>query len=130
MALQVLNGPFIQPGESLSDALDCRSGEIVRITMPAQWDGGNITFMISTDGALFNDLVDREGNPMTLVWFPAAAVVLGQFSDYLRAIAFLKVRAGTRDHPVRQKELREFAVAVDVPDAAPLTAARTARKAD
>jgi hypothetical protein len=58
MALQVLNGPVIEAGESLSDALDCTSGSIIRLTMPAQWSPQAVlTFSISSDGNGFNDLV-------------------------------------------------------------------------
>jgi hypothetical protein len=115
MALQVLNGPFIQAGESLSDALDCREGDIVRLTMPGDWTPANLTFSISTDGALFNDLFTPDGTEVTMKVEPNAAVIVAHLSEYLRAIAFLKVRSGTRHYPVAQAELREFAIAIEVP---------------
>ncbi len=118
MALQVLNGPFIQPGESLSDALDCTSGDIVRLTMPGNWTPANITFQISTDGAMFNDLVGFDGNAVMIPVVAGSAVVVAPLSDYLKAVAFLKIRSGSRNHPVLQAELREFAVAVDTGTAA------------
>jgi hypothetical protein len=114
MALQVLNGPFIQPGESLSDGLDCSAGAIVRITMPGNWTPANLTFQISSDGALYNNLVLIDGTEVQIAVVAGSAVVLGQFADYLKAIAFLKVRAGSSEHPVPQDELREFAIAIDV----------------
>jgi hypothetical protein len=113
MALEVLNGPFIQAGESLSDALDCTGGTIVRITMPSQWTPANLTFAISSDGVMFNDLVDRKGDEITMTVVPGSAVVVAQFGDYLKAVGFLKVRSGSREHPVPQKELRQFAVAIE-----------------
>ena len=61
MGLTVINGPFIQAGESLSDGVDCSGGDAVRITMPGAWSGGNLTFQISTDGALYNDLFTARG---------------------------------------------------------------------
>jgi hypothetical protein len=118
MTLQVLNGPFIQAGESLSDAVDCSAGELVRFTMPGAWsDAAPLTFQISTDGVFYNDLFTLDGHELTLpVVVPGAAVLVSH--DVGRAIAFIKFRSGTRAAPVPQQELREFAVAIDVPDAA------------
>jgi hypothetical protein len=118
MTLQVLNGPFIQAGESLSDAVDCSAGELVRLTMPGAWtDAAPLTFQISTDGVFYNDLFTLDGYELTLpVVVPGAAVLVSH--DVGRAIAFIKFRSGTRAAPVPQEMLREFAVAIDVPGAA------------
>ncbi|MCA1452149.1 hypothetical protein I6F35_02830 [Bradyrhizobium sp. BRP22] len=113
MALAVLNGPVIQQGESLSDGLDCTSGTIVRFTMPAEWTPANLTFQISSDGNGYNDLVDVSGKAITLVVVPGSAVVIASLTEYLKAVAFLKLRSGTREYPVAQAARREFAVAVD-----------------
>lgn len=116
--LQVLNGPFIQAGESLSDAIDCSAGELVRLTMPGAWtDAAPLTFQISTDGVFYNDLFTLDGYEVTLpAVVPGAAVLVSH--DVGRAIAFIRFRSGTRAAPVPQQDLREFAVAVNVPDAA------------
>jgi hypothetical protein len=111
--LQILNGPFIQPGEALSDSLDCSAGSIVRLTMPGNWTGANITFQISSDGVMFNDLVKVDGEEVMIPVVPGSAVVLAQFADYMKAIAFLKIRSGSRGFPVVQAELREFAIAIE-----------------
>ena len=37
------------------------------ITMPGAWSGGNLTFQISTDGALYNDLHEANGDEVTMV---------------------------------------------------------------
>jgi hypothetical protein len=113
MPLQVLNGPFIQPSESLSDGIDCSAGAIVRLTMPGNWTPANLTFQISSDGAMYNNLVNTDGEEIQIRVVAGSAVVLAQFADYLRAIAFLKVRSGSSEHPVEQAELREFAVAIE-----------------
>jgi hypothetical protein len=115
MALEILNGPFIQAGESLSDALDCTDGTIVRITMPSQWTPANLTFAISSDGTGFNDLVDRHGDDIMVVVRPGSALVVSQYGDFLKAIAFIKVRSGTAAHPIVQTERRQFAVAIEPP---------------
>src|ERR1700751_5811975 len=98
MALQILNGPVIQPGESLSDGLDCTGGSIVRLTIPREWSPANMTFQISSDGAEYNDLVGLDGKEMMISAVPGSAVVLASLAAYLRAIAFLKVRSGSRNH--------------------------------
>ena len=118
MSLQVLNGPFIQAGESLSDGIDCRPGELVRLTMPGAWsEAAPLTFQISTDGEFFNDLFKLDGHEVTVpAVVPGAAVIVPH--DVGRAVAFIKFRSGTRAAPVVQEMLREFAVAIDVPDAA------------
>lgn len=127
MTLQVLNGPVIEEGESLSDGIDCTGGNIVRLTMPADWTGANITFAISSDGNGYNDLVDTNGGEVTLVVVPGSAVVLAQFGEYLKAIAFLKIRSGTRSHPVEQEARREFAIAIETEGGVAAAAARARR---
>ena len=114
MSLQVINGPIIAAGKSLSEGIDCTGGNIVRLTMPAGWDNANITFAISSDGAGYNDLFGVDGNEVTLAVTKGAAVVLAQFGDYLKAIAFPKIRSGTRSHPVVQTQQRDFAIAIEV----------------
>jgi hypothetical protein len=108
MALSVVNGPIIAPGESLSEGVDCSGGNAVRITMPTKWNGGNLTFAISTDGGGYNDLFDVDGKEITLKVTPGAAVRIdrtwGNFWN------FIKFRSGTRSHPVIQEEQRDFAI--------------------
>jgi hypothetical protein len=123
MALNVINGPFIQPGESLSDGVDCSGGDAVRITMPGAWSGGNLTFQISTDGALYNDLHEANGDEVTMVVVPGAAVRIDR--EWAKFWNFIKFRSGTRDHPVVQRERREFAITLSTAAAAP-PAARSA----
>ena len=113
MPLTILNGPTIAQGESLSDGLDCTAGAIVRLTMPANWTPANLTFQISSDGALYNDLVDFNGNEVTLPVVPGSAVVVAPLADFLKAVAFLKVRSGTRKHPVVQQQDATFAIAIE-----------------
>jgi hypothetical protein len=103
VSLKVLNGPTIHAGESLSDAIDCSEGEVVRVTMPAEWTTAPLTYQISTDGEFYNDLFDRDGYEIKIPVVPA---------DVSRAIAFLKIRSGSRASPVVQPSNREFAVAI------------------
>ena len=115
MALTVLNGPIIEAGESLSAGLDCTAGNIVRLTMPAAWSGANLSFQISSDGSFYNDLFTIDGREIVVPVVAGSAIVVAPLSDYLKAVAFLKVRSGTRQWPVPQAEQRAFAVAVEVP---------------
>ena len=116
MALKLANEIHIQTGESLSDGADCREGQIVRLTMSRLWTPANISFQISTDGDQYNDLVDTNGEEYVMPVVPGSAVVLGQYANFLRAIAFIKIRSGTSENPVEQEDLRSFSFALEVPD--------------
>jgi hypothetical protein len=116
MPLTVLNGPIIQAGESLSDSVDCTGGTIVRLTMPATWNGGNITFQISSDDGGYNDLFRPDGTEFTMVVTKGAAIPIA-FDGLTRCAAFVKIRSGTRDHPIIQEAQRDFAIAL-LPDEA------------
>jgi hypothetical protein len=110
MPLEVLNGPTIQQDESLSDAIDCGSADLVRITMPADWTPAVLTFQISSDGNFFNDVFGYDGDEVVINVVPGAAVLVPQ--GLSRALGFIQFRSGTRDRPVPQEETRVFAVAV------------------
>lgn len=111
MTLSVVNGPIISVGESLSEGVDCSGGNAVRITMPGAWSGGNLTFQISTDGVFYNDLCDINGEEVTVVVRPGAAMRID--AEWANFWNFVKFRAGTSDHPVVQRDLREFAITLD-----------------
>jgi len=108
MALQVLNGPNIAAGESLSDALDCSAGRIVKLTMPKEWDYADITFQTSSDGVGFNDIMRPDGQEVMCTVFAGTAIIGMDLP-----VGFLKIRSGTRDRPIEQDEIRTFAVAID-----------------
>jgi hypothetical protein len=116
MAIEIVDGPTIEAGQSLSDAVDCSRGEIVRLTMPADWFDSVISFQISSDGVFFNDVYDHKGDEITVEVIPGAAIIVPP--GYLAAAAFIKFRSGTHDHPQAQPANRAFAIALKVPDAA------------
>jgi hypothetical protein len=112
--LIILRGPIIRAGESLSEPLDCTEGSILRLTMPKLWTGANLTFQVSSDGTDFHDLVDFQGNDLSMVVVADALVAMAPLSDHLDQV-YLKVRSGTRGFPVKQAEDREFTVALVAP---------------
>ena len=110
MPIQVLIGPTIEQGESLSAPLDCSAGPIVRITTPPNWDPGVITFQVSSDGEFYNDLFNMDGHEVSIVAMPAVGILIEERLSI--SAAFVKFRSGTRDKPVPQHERVEFAVAI------------------
>jgi hypothetical protein len=108
MAIEILNGPVIEAGESLSDGLDCSAGTIFKLTMPSGWTHADITFQTSSDGLGYNDILHTNGLEISSAVFPGTAVIgLGLIKGWL------KIRSGSRDRPVVQTERRQFAVAID-----------------
>ena len=117
MTLEILNGPVIEAGESLSDGIDCTGGDIVRITMPStKWTGANLTFQISSDGNGYNDLYTARGEELTITMpkVPSAAVIVKN-EEWTKAVAWLKIRSGTGAHPIAQEERQQFAIAIEPP---------------
>jgi hypothetical protein len=111
MALTVVIGPTIQAGESLSDGLDLTAGDLLRLTMPLEWDDAPLTFQISTDGVNYNDCYHIDGYEVVVpVVVPRSAVIVPL--DVGKAIAWIKFRSGTGSDPVVQSEVRTFAVAI------------------
>jgi hypothetical protein len=126
--LTVLNGPIIRAGESLSEAVDCGDGELVRITMPPDWTFAALTFQFSTDGVFFNEMYGLDGFAVTIkAVVPGSGVIVPP--EIGRAIRFIRFRSGNEGNPIPQEEDRNFAVAVysGVSSAPPAT--RAPRKA-
>ena len=109
MPLQILNGPIIDAGESLSAGIDCSAGPIVKITMPGNYVGDTLTFQTSSDGLMFNDIFQPDGTELMFRVIAGTGIIGMRLNT-----GFVKFRSGTRERPVVQPELREFAVALDV----------------
>jgi len=112
MPLQILNGPIINAGESLSAGIDCSAGPIVKITMPGNFVGDTITFQTSSDGIMFNDIFQPDGTELMFRVIAGTGIIGMRLST-----GFVKFRSGTRERPVIQPALREFAVALEVASA-------------
>jgi hypothetical protein len=113
MPLEIVDGPTIEAGESLSDGADCSAGEIVRITVPQEFTEANLTFQVSTDGNLYNDLHDSDGDEITVTANPDTGIAIHGL--WTRSIAYIKFRSGTREHPIVQREACKFAIAIETP---------------
>ena len=109
MPLQILNGPIIDAGESLSAGIDCSAGPIVKVTMPGNFVGDTITFQTSSDGIMYNDIFQPDGTELMFRVIAGTGIIGMRLTT-----GFVKFRSGTRERPVVQPELREFAVALDV----------------
>ena len=127
MTLQVLDGPTIPQGESLSEGIDCSGGSIVRITVPQEYTKANMTFQVSSDGNGYNDLYDAKGDEVTIVANPDSGIVIGE--RWGRVVGFIKLRSGTRRNPVEQKTTCKFAIAIET-EAPAAFAASAARRGD
>jgi hypothetical protein len=113
MPLQIIDGPTIAAGESLSQGTDCSAGTIVRITVPQEFTPANLTFQVSSDGNFYNDLFTSHGEEVTVVARESTGIIIHE--AWARSIGFIKFRSGSRDHPVEQKEDCKFAIAVETP---------------
>ena len=110
--LQVLDGPTIAKGESLSDGIDCSAGQIVRITVPQEFTEANLTFQTSSDGAMYNDLYDDSGDEITVPAQPDSTIVITH--PWVKSVGWLKIRSGTRDNEVKQRDVCKLAIAISV----------------
>jgi hypothetical protein len=113
MPLELVNGPVILAGESLSDYIDVRLGRIVAITMPATWEPNTqpLTFQISTDGINFNDLYRMDGIEVGVSVTKGAAILIDD--DRLTSVAFIKFRSGSAAAPIAQTGDREFSITLE-----------------
>jgi hypothetical protein len=108
MPLQILTGPTISAGQSLSSGLDCSVGSILKIAMPAAWTNADLTFQTSPDGIAYNDASLPNGQPVVFSAQPGTTI-----SGIKLLVGWLKIRSGTKDRPVVQPADRIFTIAID-----------------
>lgn len=104
----------IAAGQSLSNAVDVTTGEILRIVMPDEWTPANISFQLSTlnDEAQFRDVAYvGNGREIVIGCVPGHVVALGADTDFARE-GFLKLRSGTAAAPVLQEADRSFQLVI------------------
>ena len=112
MPLTIVDGPTIPHNESLSDGADCSGGDIVRITVPQEFTPANLTFQSSSDGNMYNDLYDAEGEEITMVAKPDTTIIVA--AEWAKTLGWIKIRSGTRAAPVAQsRDACKFGIALD-----------------
>jgi hypothetical protein len=125
--LQVIDGPTIARGESLSDGIDCSAGTIMRITVPQEFTEANLTFQTSSDGNLYNDLYDDAGDEVMISALPDTTIYIS--GRWVESIGFIKLRSGSREHPVEQvKDDCKFAIAIKTDGGAAALASKRGRE--
>lgn len=99
--------------ESLSDAVDLRGADVIRITMPDGWDAADITFQVDDGDGTFRDLYMDWGWELFVT---AGAGISIEASVFLRLqqINQIKIRSGTSGVPVVQTAARAIVLEVGV----------------
>jgi hypothetical protein len=103
----------IAAAASLSDAVDCGGGDILRISMPAAWTDAAITFQVDDGEGTYRDLFMEWGLELG-VWADAGDSVETSIFLGLQQINNIKVRSGTSGAPVAQAAEREIILVVGV----------------
>jgi hypothetical protein len=122
MALLLVPGPTIAAGQSLSNAVNCLEGRVVRIITPSGWNKAPLSFQLSMDGEEFHDLYHVQASAGAFTPYEvvvpsveeSASLMFPVSTGYL--IAWVKFRSGTSSVPVIQKEDRSFQILLDMPD--------------
>jgi|SRR5215471_10850837 len=97
----------IPAGQSLSDSIDASAGNPVFVVGPVDWTPANISWQLSADGITFHDWFTWDGKELLKPCVAGTAWLL--ISDILGTKgAHIKVRSGSRDHPVIQAADRVF----------------------
>jgi len=110
--LQLINAPIIRAGQSLSSAVDCTGGTIVRINMPLDWLVADLTFQVSADNVAYWDVFERDGTEFKFHQIAAKAAVLVS-SIFSQSVGWVKFRSGTRDRPIIQPADRQFQIVLN-----------------
>lgn len=100
----------IPAGQSLSGSIDLADGDAVFCHMPAAWTPALLSFQISYDNVIFDDLVDHGGREISLNIRPGTVIPL------LNVIpsqgGWLKFRSGSRAGAITQTADRIFTLTV------------------
>ena len=111
----------IPAGQSVSNAVDCSSGKVVRIIMPPSWTGAaSLTFCTSPDNTAFHDLYHTIAETYATneviipTVTPNSAVVMPTGSG--DSFNWVKIRSGNHAAPVVQAADRVFQIIVNVAD--------------
>jgi hypothetical protein len=100
----------ISAGQSLSSAVDCTSSRLVRIYMPDAWLDAPLTFEVSSDNTVFRPVHQHDGYELQMPCQPGTAILVPDFMG--AALAWLKIRSGTRGRPIVQPAARAFTLII------------------
>ena len=95
----------IAAGESLSEGVDCSGGRVVRITIPDNYTEHAtpvMTFQASADGVNYHDLVNDEGQQVTITARMATTIHVAQV--WTMALGWIRVRSGSKSNATPQTE--------------------------
>ena len=100
----------IQAGQSLSNACNLTTGQLVSITVD-DWTPAEMTFQISPDGIDFADLFSQDGREVALL----ATQYTAFFTDGLwtKVVRWIKIRSGTRNVPTPQRDTVNITLALE-----------------
>ena len=106
-AINLIGGPTIAAGASLSGILDCSAAlqGIKRILMPPAWTSAWLSFQISPDGTTFQDLYWPNGVMVVVTVVPGSTIIT---DSSLWHSAYFKFRSGTTSEPIVQPQARVF----------------------
>jgi len=111
----VRHGEFLQhvvkvdfaAGASLSPAIDLGALRITAIQFPAGWEGSDVSFQASADGATFEDLYNQYGNE---VFCKAGQRYVALDPATFASVRWLKIRSGLSGSEVPQSAARTLLV--------------------
>jgi hypothetical protein len=98
----------IPKGGSISNALDCRTGTLVRIHTPPAWSQAPLTVQLSPDNNLWSTLTYFDGHDYEIAVVPNSVVL--PHSAFTRSIGWLRLISGSRNKVplIPQADNREF----------------------
>lgn len=97
----------IPAGDFLSSPVDASTGDPIFVVGPTEWTPANVTFQVSGDGVTFGNWFTWDGREVILPYRPGTALPLtGEILGTKGA--HIKLRSGSRDHPVTQEADRVF----------------------
>ena len=91
MTINIIDDPLILAGQSISNAVDCKTWTIVRIFVPPEWSYAPLSFMVSPDNVLpYANVCHSNGKERILEVQPNSHV-LGEIIPG----GWIKFRSGT-----------------------------------
>jgi hypothetical protein len=98
----------IASGAALSGVVNVDGRRISGIIMPSAWTAAALTFQVSADGVVYNDLYDEAGAEYSITVAASRYIGVDAGALELSAVDFIKVRSGTTGTPVNQGAAREI----------------------